>query len=98
MSGSSVVPGLPNITETPSCLRIWRNAALPAMYAIARPMIHFFGVGNFSPPGRCSSRTHELHAHLAHASGGPLHGRVPCDPRTLELPRALQESRGRGRG
>src|SRR6266850_2523500 len=34
MSGSSVVPGLPNMTETPSCLRIWRNACLPVMYAI----------------------------------------------------------------
>src|SRR5712692_6527306 len=29
MSGSSVVPGLPNMTETPSCLRIWRNACFP---------------------------------------------------------------------
>src|SRR6267143_2315461 len=35
ISGSSVVPGLPNITETPSCRRIWRNAALPEMYVIA---------------------------------------------------------------
>src|SRR5881628_4189817 len=34
MSGSSVVPGLPNMTETPSCLRIWRNACLPVVYAI----------------------------------------------------------------
>src|SRR5881397_4289275 len=34
MSGSSVVPGLPNMTETPSCLRIWRNACLPVMYAM----------------------------------------------------------------
>src|SRR5712691_12126882 len=29
MSGSSVVPGFPNMTETPSCLRIWRNACFP---------------------------------------------------------------------
>src|SRR5918992_488427 len=29
ISGSSVVPGLPNITETPSCTRISRNACLP---------------------------------------------------------------------
>src|SRR5499427_9107860 len=34
MSGSSVVPGLPNITETPSCLRIWRNACFPEMNGI----------------------------------------------------------------
>src|SRR5881397_3222574 len=34
MSGSSVVLGLPNMTETPSCLRIWRNACLPVVYAI----------------------------------------------------------------
>src|SRR5881296_4752231 len=34
MSGSSVVPGLPNMIETPSCLRIWRNACLPVVYAI----------------------------------------------------------------
>src|SRR5438132_580407 len=34
MSGSSVVPGLPNITETPSCLRSSRNACLPEMYGI----------------------------------------------------------------
>src|SRR6058998_2150183 len=34
MSGSSVVPGLPNMTETPSCLRIWRNACLPVVSAI----------------------------------------------------------------
>src|SRR2546425_5629498 len=34
MSGSSVVPGLPNMIETPSCWRIWRNACLPVMYAI----------------------------------------------------------------
>src|SRR5712692_7920795 len=31
MSGSSVVPGFPNMTETPSCLRIWRNACFPEM-------------------------------------------------------------------
>src|SRR5216683_3058529 len=35
MSGSSVVPGLPNMTETPSCLRIWRNACFPEMNGIA---------------------------------------------------------------
>src|ERR671924_54027 len=35
ISGSSVVPGLPNITETPSVLRISRNACLPDMYAMA---------------------------------------------------------------
>src|SRR3989475_446217 len=34
ISGSSVVPGLPNITETPSCLRSSRNACLPEMYGI----------------------------------------------------------------
>src|SRR5207302_8848085 len=34
MSGSSVVPGLPNITETPSCLRSSRNACLPERYGI----------------------------------------------------------------
>src|SRR5713101_7158609 len=34
ISGSSVVPGLPNITETPSVLRIWRNACLPEMSGI----------------------------------------------------------------
>src|SRR2546421_8897368 len=34
MSGSSVVPGLPNMTETPSCLRSARNACLPEMYGI----------------------------------------------------------------
>src|SRR5437773_1218202 len=34
ISGSSVVPGLPNITETPSCLRSSRNACLPARYGI----------------------------------------------------------------
>src|SRR5574341_2645105 len=34
ISGSSVVPGLPNMTETPSCLRISRNACLPEMYAM----------------------------------------------------------------
>src|SRR5437667_310954 len=34
MNGSSVVPGLPNMTETPSCLRICRNACLPEMYAM----------------------------------------------------------------
>src|SRR6266581_2683519 len=34
ISGSSVVPGLPNITETPSLLRIWRNACLPEMSGI----------------------------------------------------------------
>src|SRR3989440_9145882 len=34
ISGSSVVPGLPNMTETPSCLRICRNACLPEMYAM----------------------------------------------------------------
>src|SRR5438876_4563991 len=34
MSGSSVVPGLPNMTETPSCLRSSRNACLPEMYGI----------------------------------------------------------------
>src|SRR5258706_4507031 len=34
ISGSSVVPGLPNITETPSCRRIVRNADLPEMYVI----------------------------------------------------------------
>src|SRR5437870_3260093 len=28
MSGSSVVPGLPNMTETPSCVRIWGNACV----------------------------------------------------------------------
>ena len=42
---------LPNITDTPSCLRIWRNADLPAMYAIAAPMIHFFGV-RYRPAAR----------------------------------------------
>src|SRR5918911_5743510 len=35
ISGSSVVPGLPNMTETPSLLRISRNACLPDMYAMA---------------------------------------------------------------
>src|SRR5919205_364115 len=35
MSGSSVVPGLPNMTETPSLLRISRNACLPDRYAMA---------------------------------------------------------------
>src|SRR5438093_1187429 len=34
INGSSVVPGLPNMTETPSCLRICRNACLPEMYAM----------------------------------------------------------------
>src|SRR5713101_5238147 len=34
ISGSSVVPGLPNMTETPSCFSIWRNACLPEMYAM----------------------------------------------------------------
>src|SRR5216110_2791919 len=34
MRGSSVVPGLPNITETPSCLRSARNACLPEVYGI----------------------------------------------------------------
>src|SRR6184192_4287927 len=34
INGSSVVPGLPNMTETPSCFRIWRNACLPEMYAM----------------------------------------------------------------
>src|SRR2546430_10993531 len=34
MSGSSVVPGLPNMTETPSCVRSARNACLPEMYGI----------------------------------------------------------------
>ena len=36
INGSSVVPGLPNITETPSCFRISRNACLPAMSDMAR--------------------------------------------------------------
>ena len=40
MSGSSVVPGLPNMTETPSCRRIWRNACLPEMYGMVAAMIN----------------------------------------------------------
>src|SRR5215813_13905211 len=35
MSGSSVVPGLPNMTETPSPRRMSRNACLPEMYDMA---------------------------------------------------------------
>src|SRR5436309_2743192 len=31
ISASSVVPGLPNTTSTPSCLRISRNARFPEM-------------------------------------------------------------------
>src|SRR3990172_7780034 len=34
ISGSSVVPGLPNMTATPSLLRISRNACLPEVEAI----------------------------------------------------------------
>src|SRR5256885_3836843 len=31
ISGNSVVPGLPNITSTPSCFKISRNARFPEM-------------------------------------------------------------------
>src|SRR5262245_41238155 len=51
MSGNSVVPGFPNITETPSCFRISRNACLPEMYAMAPPIINR-GPGRRQPGGR----------------------------------------------
>src|SRR5262249_25647506 len=53
MSGSSVVPGLPNMTDTPSLLRICRNACLPEMYAMAPGIINPAAVD--SNPGACDA-------------------------------------------
>src|SRR5215813_2817860 len=53
MSGSSVVPGLPNMTDTPSLLRICRNACLPEMYAMAPGIINPSPVD--SNPGACDA-------------------------------------------
>ncbi len=43
ISGSSVVPGLPNNTSTPSCFRISRNARFPEMTGKGSSMYAVFG-------------------------------------------------------
>src|SRR5215472_10136369 len=127
MRGSSVVPGLPNMISTPSCLRISRKACLPEVKGIGRsPQDDGFG----SPRGardeaafyaafldcaraglyarrdgsafrisrRVPAPADRLHSHLAHASGGPLHARVPRHARALGLSRAVQEPASGGGG
>ena len=40
MSGSSVVPGLPNMTETPSWRRMVRNACFPEVNGMVAAIIN----------------------------------------------------------